>query len=73
MNLDEILNLVPAFEEFMTVDELDESSRELAEEYRNVKLLRLASLRRGDRYNVSKLEVENAMRFFLPIRIPMSR
>jgi len=47
MNLDEILNLVPAFEEFMTVDELDESSRELAEEYRNVKLFEIGKSKAG--------------------------
>ncbi len=39
LNFQEILNKVPDYKEFMTVDELDESSRKLAEQYESVNLI----------------------------------
>ena len=44
MNLDEILNRVSAFDEFLTVEELNESSRELENEFLSVKLFDIGQL-----------------------------
>ncbi len=47
LNLQEILNKVPDYKEFMTVDELDESSRKLAEQYDSVDLLEIGKSDKG--------------------------
>jgi len=46
-NFQEILNNVPDYTEFMTVDELDASSRDLAEKYKNVELIELGKTDSG--------------------------
>ncbi len=68
MNRDEILNLVPAFEEFMTVDELDKSSRELVEEYCNVKLFEIGKSEAGRPISCLKIGSgkHNALLFAFP-------
>ena len=43
----EILNNVPDYKEFLTVDELDESSRKLAEQYDSVDLLEIGKSDKG--------------------------
>ena len=39
MTFNKILDKIPDYKEFMTVAELDKSSRKLAEKYENVKLI----------------------------------
>ncbi|MFX0092563.1 MAG: M14 family zinc carboxypeptidase [Candidatus Hodarchaeota archaeon] len=41
MNIERILDRVPAFKEFMTVDELDHSSQMLADEFKSVDLINI--------------------------------
>ena len=46
--MDEVLNSVPDYKEFLTVDELNRSSQELAEENRHVKLLNIGFSTEGE-------------------------
>jgi len=47
MNFQDILNGVPDYKEFMTVDELDESSKKLAEQHENIDVFELGKTDTG--------------------------
>jgi len=47
LSIDEILDAVPKYREFMTVEELDASSKELADEFSEVSLKRIGESREG--------------------------
>ncbi len=56
MELNDILEDVPDYREFLTVDELNRSSRKLAEEYRYVDLLHVGSSTEGEPIYALRIE-----------------
>lgn len=69
MNVKSILEKIPDYEYFLTVDELDQNSRQLAEKFsENVNLLEIGSSRSGHRILCLKIghEPQNALVFGCP-------
>ena len=68
MDLEEILNQIPNYKEFMTVAELDESSRNLAQSHDHVDLKEIGKSRGGKTINCLKIGEgkENALLFAFP-------
>ncbi len=68
MNFDEVLDAVPAFNEFMTVEELDSSSKELSEEFSDVTLETIGNSGEGKRISCLKIGSgdRNALLFAFP-------
>ena len=68
MNLYEILDQIPNYKEFMTVIELDESSKQLAREFPQVKLFEIGKSREERSIYCLKIGngVENALLFAFP-------
>lgn len=68
MNLNEILDSVPTFKEFMTVEELNQSSKELADDYKTVELIRVGKSREGRPISYLKIGngEKNALLFAFP-------
>ena len=68
LGLDEVLDAVPAFKEFMTVEELDNSSKKLAEEFSRVTLEKIGES--GEGRPISCLKIgdgeRNALLFAFP-------
>jgi hypothetical protein len=68
INLNEILNHIPDYKEFMTITELDTSSKKLAEEFPKVKLMELGRTRKDRPIYCLKIGQgeENALLFAFP-------
>ncbi len=68
MELTEILNQVPKYEEFMTISELDDSSIKLAENFDNVELKEIGKSQKGRAIYCLKIGEgkENALLFGFP-------
>jgi hypothetical protein len=68
LGFDEVLDAVPAFKEFMTVEELDNSSKKLAEEFSEVTLERIGESREGRPISCLKIGTgdRNALLFAFP-------
>jgi hypothetical protein len=68
MNLDEIIDSVPDYEEFLTVDELTSSCEKLAEEYRHVEIFEAGVSTEGERIKCLRIGdgPRNALLFGFP-------
>jgi hypothetical protein len=68
LGFDEVLDAVPAFKEFMTVEELDNSSKKLAEEFSEVTLEKIGESGEGRSISCLKIGegVRNALLFAFP-------
>ncbi|UCH56858.1 MAG: hypothetical protein JSV18_05805, partial [Candidatus Bathyarchaeota archaeon] len=55
MNIDEIIDGVPDYEEFLTVDELNASSQALAEEYGHVEMFKAGISTEGEAIHALKI------------------
>jgi hypothetical protein len=68
MKLDEIIDSVPDYEEFLTVDELNSSSERLAEEYRHVEIIEAGVSTEGERIKCLRIGdgPRNALLFGFP-------
>ncbi len=68
LGFDEVLDAVPAFKEFLTVEELDNSSKKLAEEFSEVTLEKIGDSREGR--PISCLKIGNGDRNALLFAFP---
>jgi hypothetical protein len=68
MQLDKILGQIPDYKEFMTVNELDRSSQQLAEEYKTVELTKIGNSIEGRPINCLRIGegTKNALLFAFP-------
>ncbi|MFX0039016.1 MAG: hypothetical protein ACFFCY_14895 [Promethearchaeota archaeon] len=68
MHLTEILDQIPNYQDFMTVAELDNSTKKLAKEFENVELIELGKSRGGHTINCLKIGEgnENTLLFGFP-------
>lgn len=68
MILEEVVNKVPDYKEFLTVEELDNSSRSLAEEFNSVEMVKTGESGEGRPINYLKIGEgkRNALLFAFP-------